>query len=172
MVLEMPQSFGASFDAASREAYLFHSLRAAAAQMVFRRAQGPWRSHGAHHNPLFVPTAKALPYFLGPTSPKKNRVVWVVSIHLEVEVASSVVSRKSQPVASKRSSSHLSHHKAMMSTHAPFAPRRAAATSSSACPVGHSTPTGNHLPSVVHSATAVPVQDPCAVQFEGVGPPT
>jgi len=167
MVWEMPKGLGASSDEESREACLFHSLQVAAAQMVFRRVQGPWRSHGVHHNPSFVATAKALAYFLGPTSPKKIQV-WVVSIHLEVEVASSVVSRKSQAVVT-------THHRAMMSRHAPFAPRRVVATSSSACLVGHSIPTGSHLSSVVLSAIAVPVQDQFVVlhqSFEEAGPPT
>lgn len=172
MLRETPQGFGASFDVASREACLFHSLQVAAAQMVFRRARGQARSHGVH-NPLLVATAKALACFLGPTSSKKNQV-WVVSIHLDGQVASSVASRKSQLVVSTLSSNHSNHRNAMMTTHSPFAPRRAVATSSSACPVGHSTPMGSHLPSVVRSVTAVPVQDPFAVHqpFEGVDPPT
>lgn len=172
MVLEMPQDFAASFGVESREVCSFHSPQAAAAQTAFRRAQGPWRSHGAH-NPWLVPTAKALVYFLGPTCPKKNQV-WVVSIHLEAEVASSAVSRKSQLAASTLSSSHSSHHKAMIATPAPFVPRRAVATSSFACPVGRSTPTESHLPSAARSVTASPVQVPFAVRqpFEGVGLPT
>lgn len=171
MVQEMPQGFGASSDVASREVCLFHFLQVAAAQMVFRRAWEPRRSHGVH-KPLFVPTAKAPAYFPGPASPEKSQV-WVVSIHLEVEVASSVASRKSQLVASTLSSNHSHRHNAMLTTHDPFAPRRAVATSSSAYPVDHSSPTGSHLPSVVHPVTAVPVQDPFAMHqpFEGADLP-
>jgi len=166
MVWEMPKGLGASSDEESREACLFHSLQVAAAQMVFRWVLEPWKSHEVH-NPPSHPTAKALAYSLGTTSPKKIQV-WAVSIHLEVEVASSVVSRKSQAVVT-------THHRAMMSRHAPFAPRRVVATSSSACLVGHSIPTGSHLSSVVLSAIAVPVQDQFVMlhqSFEEAGPPT